>query len=120
MLSEREKVWLSNHVSCSLATLIYGDRNIDEIIDTIQQSLLQDPKSLQSATTFFQQVLNVSIQAQYALLQMQQKGYILQEDNSLASHLDIFCHHLNIAPRVAHQRLRSTKVAVKALGSVAA
>ncbi|MEH1950587.1 MAG: hypothetical protein V7K77_27050 [Nostoc sp.] len=62
----------------------------------------------------------MSIQAQYALLQMQQKGYILQEDNSLASRLDIFCHHLNIAPTVAHQGLRSTKVAVKALGSVAA
>lgn len=120
LLSEREKVWLSDRVSCSLATLIDGDRNIDEIIDTIQQSLLQDPKFLQSATTFFQEVLNVSIQAQYALLQMQQKGYILQEDNSLASHLDIFCHHLNIAPTVAHQRLRSTKVVVKALGSVAA
>ncbi|WP_445632584.1 hypothetical protein NSTC745_04131 [Nostoc sp. DSM 114161] len=68
LLSEREKVWLSDRVSCSLATLIDGDRNIDEIIDTIQQSLLQDPKSLQSATTFFQEVLNVSIQAQYALL----------------------------------------------------
>ncbi|MEH1800148.1 MAG: TOMM precursor leader peptide-binding protein [Nostoc sp.] len=120
LLSEREKVWLSDRVSCSLATLIDGDRNIDEIIDTIQQSLLQDLKSLQSATTFFQEALNVSIKAQYALLQMQQKGYVVQEDNSLASHLEIFCHHLNIAPTVAYQRLRSTKVAVKALGSVAA
>ncbi|MEH2088175.1 TOMM precursor leader peptide-binding protein [Nostoc sp.] len=120
LLSEREKVWLSDRVSCSLATLIDGDRNIDEIIDTIQQSLLQDLKSLQSATTFFQEALNVSIKAQYALLQMQQKGYVVQEDNSLASHLDIFCHHLNISPTVAHQRLQSTKVAVKTLGSVAA
>lgn len=119
-LSEREKVWLNDHLSHTLATFIDGERNIDEIIDTIQQSLLQDPKSLQSATTFFQEVLNVSIKAQYALLQMQQKGYLIQEDNSLPSHLEIFCHHLNIAPIVAHQRLRSTKVAVKALGSVAA
>jgi ribosomal protein S12 methylthiotransferase accessory factor len=119
-LSEREKVWLNDHLSYTLATFIDGERNIDEIIDTIQQSLLQDPKSLQSATTFFQEVLNVSIKAQYALLQMQQKGYLIQEDNSLPSHLEIFCHHLNIAPTVAYQRLRSTKVAVKALGSVAA
>ena len=118
-LSEREKVWLNDHLSHTLATFIDGKRNIDEIIDTIQQSLLQNPKSLQSATTFFQEVLNVSIKAQYALLQMQQKGYLIQENNSLPSHLEIFCHHLNIAPAVAHQRLRSTKVAVKALGSVA-
>lgn len=120
LLSEREKVWLSDRLSCSLAALSDGNRNIDEIIDTIQQSLLQAPKSLQSATTFFQEVLNVSIKAQYALLQMQQKGYLVQEDNSLPSHLGIFCHHLNIAPTVAYQRLRSTKVAVKANGSVAA
>ncbi|KYC36069.1 adenylate cyclase [Scytonema hofmannii PCC 7110] len=120
LLSEREKVWLSDRLSCSLAALIDGARNIDEIIDIIQQSLLQDPKSLQSGTTFFQEVLNVSIKAQYALLKMQQKGYLVQEDNSLPSHLGIFCHHLNIDPTVAHQRLRSTKVAVKANGSVAA
>ncbi|WGV28013.1 TOMM precursor leader peptide-binding protein [Halotia branconii] len=120
LLSEKEEVWISDRLSCSLAILINGDRNIDEIIDTIQQSLLQDPTSLQSATTFFQEVLNISIKAQYALLQMQQKGYLVQEDNSLPSHLDIFCHHLNIPPTVAHQRLRSNKVAVKTLGSVAA
>ncbi|MDZ8260746.1 TOMM precursor leader peptide-binding protein [Nostoc sp. ChiQUE01b] len=119
-LSEREKVWLSDRLSCSLATLIDGDRNIDEIIDTIQQSLLQDPKSLHSATTFFQEVLDISIKAQYALLAMQQKGYLVPEDNSLPSHLGIFCHHLNITPTVAYQRLQSTKVAVKTLGSVAA
>lgn len=52
-LSEREKVWLNDHLSYTLDTFIDGDRNIDEIIDTIQQSLLQDPKSSQSVTTFF-------------------------------------------------------------------
>ena len=35
-LSEREAVWLSDRLSCSLAALIDGDRNNDEIIDTIQ------------------------------------------------------------------------------------
>jgi oxazoline/thiazoline synthase len=119
-LSEREAAWLSDHLSFSLAAFIDGNRNIDEIIDTIQQSLLQEPKFLQSSTNFFQEALNVSLKAQYALLQMQQKGYLVQEENSVPSHLDIFCHHLNIAPTLAHQRLRSTKVAIKALGSVAA
>ena len=119
-LSERETVCLSDRFSYLVASLIDGDRNNDEIIDTIQKSLLQDPKSVRDTNTFFQEVLNVSIQAQYALLQMEQNGYILQQDSSLPSHLDIFCHHLNIPPSVAHQRWRSTKVAVKALGSVAA
>ena len=122
-LSERKAVWLSDHLYCTLAALIDGDRNIDEIIDTIQQSLLSDQKSFEEASTFFQEVLNLSIKAQYALFQMEQKGYIgyiVQQDNPLPSHLDIFCHHLNITPSIAHQRLQSTKVAVKALGSVPA
>ncbi|MEB3282783.1 MAG: TOMM precursor leader peptide-binding protein [Lyngbya sp.] len=117
-LSERETVWLSDRLSCCLANLIDGDRNIDEIIDTIQQSVLQDPKSFQNTHTFFQELLNLSLQAQYALSQMQQKGYLVQEDHSLPSHLSLFCHHLNITPKVAHQRLRSTQVAVKTFGSV--
>ncbi|BAY66520.1 hypothetical protein NIES22_66590 [Calothrix brevissima NIES-22] len=120
LLSERETIWLSDRLSCSLAALIDSNLSIDEIIDTIQQSLLQDPKSFEEAATFFQEVLNVSIKAQYALFQMAQKGYIVKPDDSLPSHLKIFCHHLNITPIAAHQRLCSTKVAVKALGSVAA
>ncbi|AFZ04555.1 TOMM precursor leader peptide-binding protein [Calothrix sp. PCC 6303] len=120
LLSERETIWLSDQLSCSLAALIDSNLSIDEIIDTIQQSLLQDPKSFEEAATFFQEVLNVSIKAQYALYQMEQKGYLVKPDHSLPSHLKIFCYHLNITPTIAHQRLRSTRVAVKALGSVAA
>ncbi|NEQ65206.1 MAG: TOMM precursor leader peptide-binding protein [Symploca sp. SIO2D2] len=120
LLSEREAVWLSDRLSCSLATLIDGNRNIDEIIDTLQQSLLQDPESLPDPATFFQEVLKVSIEAQRSLFEMQQKGYLVDQDNSLSSHLDIFCHHLNIAPSLAQERLRGNKVAVKTIGSVAA
>jgi ribosomal protein S12 methylthiotransferase accessory factor len=119
-LSERETVCLSDRLSCSLAALIDGDRDNDEIIDTIQQSLLQDQKSVRDTNNFFQEVLNVSIKAQYALFQMQQKGYLVEQDNSLPSHLEIFCHHLNITPATADRRLQATKVAVKALGSVSA
>ncbi|MGB5970477.1 MAG: TOMM precursor leader peptide-binding protein, partial [Spirulinaceae cyanobacterium] len=72
----------------------------------------------QQASTFFQEVLNVSLQAQSALLQMQQKGYLVEKDNSIPSHLSIFCHHLNIAPNLAQQRLQTIKVAVKTCGSV--
>ncbi len=119
-LSEREKVCLSDRISCSLAALIDGDRNIDEIIDIIQKSLLQDRQSFQEATTFFQELLDLSVKAQYALFQMEQKGYILEQNTSVPSQLEIFCHHLKILPTLAHQRLETTKIAVQALGSVAA
>ena len=121
LLSEREKIWLTDRLTCQLATLIDGDRNLDEIIDTIQQSLLQEQNSFAETTSFFQAVLNVSIKAQYALFQMEQKGYLAQSDNNAcSSHLDIFCHHLNLSPTVAHQRLGSTRTTVKALGSIPA
>ncbi|MEM7552808.1 MAG: TOMM precursor leader peptide-binding protein [Cyanobacteria bacterium P01_A01_bin.84] len=119
-LSERETAWLSDRLCCDLAALIDGDRSNDEIIDALQQLLLSDEKTFQKTKTFFQKVLNVSVQAQYALLQMEQKGYLVQQDNSLPSQLEIFCHHLNISPTVAHQRLQSTTVAVKSIGSVTA
>ena len=119
-LSERETALLGDRLCCSLAALIDGNRNNDEIIDTLQQLLLSDEKTFQKTKTFFQEVLNASVQAQYALLQMEQKGYLVQQDNSLPSQLEIFCHHLNITPTVAHQRLQSTTVAVKSIGSVTA
>ena len=121
--SERKAVWLSDRLYCTLAALINGDRNIDEIIEKIQHSLLSEQKSFQEATKPLPEALNLSIKVQYALFQMEQKGYIdyvVQQDNCLPSHLDIFCHHLNVTSTVAHQRLQSTKVAVKALGSVPA
>ncbi|NJR57825.1 MAG: TOMM precursor leader peptide-binding protein [Cyanobacteria bacterium CRU_2_1] len=120
LLSERETICLSDRFSYLVASLIDGDRTIDEIIDIIQRSLLQDQKSVQDTNTFFQEVLNLSIKAQYALFQMQQKGYVAERNDTLPSHLAIFCQAINITTSEAQQRLRSTKVAVKALGSVSA
>ncbi|MBR8833305.1 MAG: TOMM precursor leader peptide-binding protein [Stigonema ocellatum SAG 48.90 = DSM 106950] len=118
LLSEKEIAWLSDRLFYRLASLIDGDQNVDEIIEIIQLELLEDQKSFQGTTSFFQNVLDVSIKAQYALLQMEQQGYIVEQDDSLPSHLAIVCDHLNITPTTAHQRLQSTKVAVKALASL--
>ena len=117
-LSEREKAYLKDRLACSLAALIDGDRNNDDLIDTIQHSLLQNPKSVGDTNTFFQDVLNVSIKAQYALLNMEQKGYLIGQDSSSPSQLDIFCHHLNIPSALAQSRLQTNKISVKSLGSI--
>ncbi len=118
LFSEKEISWLSDRLFYRLASLIDGHHNVDEIIEVIQLELLEDQKYFQGTTSFFQNVLDVSIKVQYALLQMEQQGYIVEQDDSLPSHLAIVCDHLNITPITAHQRLQSTKVAVKALGSL--
>ncbi|AFZ23452.1 bacteriocin biosynthesis cyclodehydratase domain protein [Cylindrospermum stagnale PCC 7417] len=118
LLSEREAVWLSDRLSCRVAALLRDRHTIDEIIDIIQLELLQQQPTTQQTTDFFQNLLDVSIKTQYALFQMEQQGYLVEQDDSLPSHLAIFCHHLNITPTVATQRLQSATVAVKTLGSL--
>ncbi len=118
LLSEKEVAWLSDRLFCLLASLIDGHHNVDEIIEIIQLELLQDQKSFQGTASLFQSIIDVSVKAQYALLQMEKQGYLIEQDDSLPSHLSIFCHHLNITPAIAYQKLQSTKVAVKVLGSL--
>ncbi|BAY23370.1 hypothetical protein NIES2100_31350 [Calothrix sp. NIES-2100] len=119
LLSEREGILLSDRLSCRIASLLQENHySVDEIIDIIQLELLQEQKYSLEQAEFFQSLLDVSIKTQYALFQMQQQGYLVEQDNSLRSSLAIFCHHLNIAPILAAQRLQSTTVAVKACGSL--
>ena len=73
-ISEKEIAWLSDRLSYRLASLIDGHQNIDEIIEIIQLELLQDQTSSQGTNSFFQNVLDVSIKAQYALFQMKKTG----------------------------------------------
>ncbi len=118
-VSEKESVCLQDGLYYRLVTLIDGQRNVDEIIDTLQLELLQDQELTQELPNFFQEVLNFSIKIQQALFQLQKQGYILEKNESLPSNLAIFCHHLNISPTQSYHQLQSTKVAVKSLGSVA-
>jgi bacteriocin biosynthesis cyclodehydratase domain-containing protein len=114
LLSERNTHWLSDRLYYRLASLIQNSHlTVDEIIEKIQLELLQETEASQQQPEFFQNLLNLSINSQYALLQMQQQGYLVEEDESLPANLAIFCHHLNISPAVAAQRLQSTTVAVK-------
>ncbi|QSJ17996.1 TOMM precursor leader peptide-binding protein [Nostoc sp. UHCC 0702] len=115
LLSERETVLLSDRLSCRVASLLRdGHLSVDEILEIIQLELLQEQQFSQQTADFFQNVIDVTIKAQHALFQMEQQGYVVEQDDSVRSHLTIFCHHLNITPAVATRRLQSTKVAVKA------
>jgi len=114
LLSERETIWLSDRISCRVAFLLKENHySIDEIIEIIQLELLQEQKPTQQNSAFFQNVLDVSVKTQYALFQMEQQGYLVEQNDSLPSHLAIFCHHLNITPTAAYLRLQSTKIAIK-------
>jgi len=117
LLSETEAIWLKDRIYYYLVAQIDGDRNIETIIDRIQLELLAAEKSLSDPNIFFEKVLNLSIKAQYALLQLEQRGYIVEANTSLPKNLAIFCDNLNINLDLARQRLAETKIAVKAIGS---
>ncbi|MEM7762407.1 MAG: TOMM precursor leader peptide-binding protein, partial [Cyanobacteria bacterium P01_A01_bin.40] len=118
LISEREKVCLSDRFSYLVASLIDGNRTSDEIIEVIQWNLLQQEESSPDNAAFFQSVLDVSIKAQAALFQMERAGYLVEQDDLLASNLVTFCHYLQVNPQQAVERLKSTKVAVKSCGSL--
>lgn len=117
-ISERESFWISDRISQLLVSLIDGQHTVEEIVEKIQLQLLPENASLEEAMAFFQDAINISVQARYALMQMAQKGYIVESDDSLPADLAIFCEHLNLDPRQAYRQLQATKVAVKAFGSV--
>ena len=118
LLAERNSLLLSDRVQQKLATLMDGNHTVEEIIEEVQLYLLQEQESSQDVTTLFQEALNASLKAHYALMQMAQQGYIVENTKHLPSELEIFCDHLNIEPETANRRLKTTTVAVKAFGSI--
>ena len=99
LISERNSLFISDRLSQLIIPLINGQRTTDEIVD------LMEGKA--SAT-----------QVYYTLMQMEQKGYIIESDNSLPSTFTVFCDHLNIAPSEADEQLQKTKVRVTTFGNV--
>lgn len=109
ILSERSSRLLSNRLFQLLVPLIDGHHTGEEIVEKFQTHLLVEKASEEDA------FLALS-KANYALMEMEQKGYIVESDDTLPSDLAIFCEHLNIDPKEAHRRLQATKVAVKTFG----
>lgn len=98
LLTERNSVLLNSRLEHLLIPLLDGQHTVDEIVYQLKEKV--------SAAEVY-----------YALMLMEQKGYIAESDEPLPSNLVIFCDHLNINPKEAHRRLQSTRVAVKSFGS---
>jgi len=99
LISERNSLLISDRLSQLIIPLINGQRTTDEIVDLIEEKA--------SATEVY-----------YTLMQMEQKGYIIESDNSLSSTFTVFCDHLNIAPSEAYEQLQKTKVRVTTFGNI--
>ena len=112
ILSERAKICLSDRFLYLVASLVNGKRTSDEIIEAIQIQLLPQNATPEDPT-LFQKVLDASIKAQAALFQLEQQGYLVEKQELLTSNLISFCHHLQVNPEQAEQKLKSTQVVVK-------
>ena len=97
ILSERDSIGLKGSLYQRLMSLIDGKHKVDEIIDRLPEISTNE--------------------VYYALMLMEQRGYIVESDDSLPSDLTIFCQHLKVTPQEASSRLEATKVAVRSFGT---
>lgn len=100
LLSEVSSFLLGSRLVQLIAPLINGDRTVDEIID-----LLQGKAS--------------AAEVYYALMLMEQKGYIVEANENLLPAVAAFCDGLNITSQEANRRLQTTTVTVQSFGAVA-
>lgn len=113
LISERDSFLLSDSIYTLLAPLIDGQHSVDDIVDKVLLELLTDTASTQEA-------IAASANIYYALMQMEEKGYIVEADDFLPSTLTTFCNILNVDVKEAKKRLQTTKVAVKTVGAITA
>jgi oxazoline/thiazoline synthase len=111
-LSERQSFLLNDFSSELLSSLIDGNHNVEELIDKVVLKLVSEKKS-------DEEIFTARASIYYALMQMEQKGYIIKDDNPLPPELTVFCDSLNLNPQEASHRLKTTKVAVKSFDSIA-
>ncbi len=112
LLSERDSFLLSGHLYQLLTPLLNGQYSVDEIVDKTLPVLIPENAPVQ-------EFIAASANIYYALMQMEQQGYIVESNDPLSSTLAVFCDTLNIRIEEANRRLQSTKVAVKSFGSIA-
>jgi ribosomal protein S12 methylthiotransferase accessory factor len=99
LLSEKDSFVLNGHLYECLAQLIDGQLTVDDIIEhlTGQASVAE---------------------IYYALMLMEQKGYIIESTDELSPDVEAFWELLNVEPKEAKSRLEATKVSVTSFGTV--
>jgi oxazoline/thiazoline synthase len=101
LLTERNAVLLSDDLYSQLAPLLDGQHSVEEIVEQLQDQI--------PAAYIY-----------YGLTQLENQGYLSKSDETLPPSLTIFCDHLNISVATAHHHLQTTKVKIRAIGSVPA
>ena len=99
LLSETDYYVLTGKLYELLAPLINGERTPEELIELVAEKA--------SAAEVF-----------YALMLMEQKGYIVESEDPLPSEIASLCDLLQINREAASERLKTTKVAVKTYGNI--
>lgn len=99
LLSEKGSILLSNPWFEKLIPLIDGKLTESEIVDRLRNELPE-------AYIF------------YALMQLEQKGFIVENERVLDPNLALFCESLSVDAKDARKQLQSTPVALRALGSL--
>ncbi|WP_013334724.1 TOMM precursor leader peptide-binding protein [Gloeothece verrucosa] len=105
LLSERASSLLEGHLYQLIIPLIDGHRTVDEIIQLVQNN---SPNPIPSSYVY------------YILMDLEKKGYIVENQDYFLSNWAVFCDGLNLNLREVQNKLEATKVAVKSIGSVPA
>ncbi|HAG81495.1 MAG TPA: adenylate cyclase [Cyanobacteria bacterium UBA12227] len=99
LLSEHDSFLLSGRLYKLLVPLIDGQHTVDEIIERLDGEA--------SVAEVY-----------YALMLMEQKGYIVESYDAFSAEVEAFCELLKVDSREAKKRLDAKNVSVKTLGNV--
>jgi ribosomal protein S12 methylthiotransferase accessory factor len=99
LLSETETIFLGNPLFQKIIPLLDGTLTEEEIVDKLRTELPE-------AYIF------------YVLMELEQKGFIVENDLVLEPNLTLFCESLSLDIHNVQKRLQSSQVSLRALGSL--
>ncbi|HBE18194.1 MAG TPA: adenylate cyclase [Cyanobacteria bacterium UBA11149] len=99
LLSERGAIFLNNPICQKLLPFLDGKRTEEEIVNKLSNEIPE-------AYIF------------YALMELEQKGLIIEGEEVLDPNFALWCESLLIEPKDGNQRLQSTRVALRGLGAL--
>ncbi len=101
LLSESGSILFSDRLHKLLLPLLDGNHTPDDLVEKLAAEL--------PAAYIY-----------YALMNMEQKGYLVENDQILPQNLSVFCEYLSVSSEDAYHRLKTIQVTVRALGSLSA